>query len=61
MKMVTLLIYCQLDMYFILFKDFIYLFLQRGKGRKKEREGNIDVTEKHRSVAACTHPDQRPN
>ena len=24
------------------FKDFIYLFLERGKGREKEREGNID-------------------
>ena len=24
-------------------KDFIYLFLERGEGREKEREGNIDV------------------
>ena len=27
---------------FIFFKDFIYLFLERGEGRKKERERNID-------------------
>ena len=25
------------------FKDFIYLFLQRGEGREKERESNINV------------------
>ena len=24
-------------------KDFIYLFLERGKGREKERERNINV------------------
>ena len=30
--------------YFILFfKDFIYLFLERGEGREKERERNINV------------------
>ena len=27
----------------IFFKDFIYLFLERGEGREKERERNIDV------------------
>ena len=32
---------------FIYFKDFIYLFLERGEGREKERERNIDVREKH--------------
>ena len=32
---------------FYFFKDFIYLFLKRGEGRKKERERNIDVREKH--------------
>ena len=42
--------------YFILF----YLFLERGKGRGDERERNIDVREKHRSVASCVHPDQGP-
>ena len=25
------------------FKDFIYLFLERGEGREKERERNINV------------------
>ena len=24
-------------------KEFIYLFLERGEGREKDREGNIDV------------------
>ena len=28
---------------FFLFKDFIYLFLERGGGREKERERNIHV------------------
>ena len=28
---------------FFFFKDFIYLFLERGGGREKERERNIDV------------------
>ena len=27
----------------LFFKDFIYLFLERGKGREKEREKNISV------------------
>ena len=27
----------------LFFKDFIYLFLERGKRREKERERNIDV------------------
>ena len=26
----------------LFFKDFIYLFLERGEGREKERERNID-------------------
>ena len=30
-------------LYFLLFKDFIYLFLERRKGREKERERNINV------------------
>ena len=33
-----------------LFKtDFIYLFLEKGERREKERERNMDVTEKRRS------------
>ena len=27
----------------IFFKDFVYLFLERGEGREKERERNINV------------------
>ena len=42
-------------------KDFIYLFLERGEGKKKEREGNIDVTEKHQSVSSCMCPNQGSN
>ena len=26
-----------------MFKDFIYLFLERGEGKEKEKEGNINV------------------
>ena len=29
------------------FKGFIYVFLERGEGKKKERERNIVVKEKH--------------
>ena len=44
--------------YFLYFlKDFIYLFLERGEGREKVRERNInDVQEIHGSVASCTSP-----
>ena len=38
-------------------KHFIYLILERGGGRKKEGERNIDVREKHQSVASHTCPD----
>ena len=38
------------------FKGFIYLFLERGQGKEKEREGNSDVKDKHQSVASHTHP-----
>ena len=31
-----------------------YLLLERGEGREKKRERNIDVREKHRSVASYT-------
>ena len=29
-------------MFFFIFKDFIYLLLERGEGKEKERESNID-------------------
>ena len=35
-----------------IFKDFIYLFLERGEGREKERGRNIYVQERHRLVAS---------
>ena len=35
-------------------KDFIYLLLERGEGREKEKKRNINVIEKHRLVACCT-------
>ena len=45
---------------FILFKDFIDLFLERREGREKERETHIDVGEKSQSIASCIHPYQEP-
>ena len=36
--------------------DFFNLFLERGKGTEKEKERNINVREKHQSVATCTPP-----
>ena len=33
-------------MYAFIFKDYIYLILERGEGREKEREKNIDRGEK---------------
>ena len=44
----------------IFFKDFIYLFLESGEGREKERERNIGAREKHRSVASYTPPTRHP-
>ena len=37
---------------FMFFKYFIHLFLGRGERREKEKERNIDVREKHQSVAS---------
>ena len=36
-------------------------FEERREGKEKERERNIDVRDKYRSVASCTQPDQGPN
>ena len=38
----------------------VYLFLERGEGREKERERNIDVWEKHPSFASHTSPNWGP-
>ena len=35
------------------------MILEREEGREKER--NIGMTEKHLSVASCTHPNQESN
>ena len=43
--------------WFLYFKKlFIYLFLERGEGRQRERERNIDMKEKHVSVAFAKGP-----
>ena len=42
----------------VLKKDFYNLFLERGEGREEERERDIDVREKHRSVASRVLPHQ---
>ena len=44
-----------------MFKEFIYLFLERGEGRQKERERDIDVRERHPSVASGRCPSWGPN
>ena len=46
----------------LLFKEKrFYLFLERGDGRENEGERNINVKEKHHSVAFCKHLDQGPH
>ena len=47
---------CPLSFYFYFFKDLIYLFSERGEGRGKERERNIDVWEQHLLVVSCSPP-----
>ena len=37
-----------------IFKDFLYLFLERGEEREKERKRNIDVREKHQLAVSLT-------
>ena len=46
--------------FFFWFLTFIYSLLERGKGRKKQRERNIDVRGKHRSLASCLQPNRGP-
>ena len=38
-----------------IFKDFIYLFLERGEGRKKERERNINACMRDTSTSCHSH------
>ena len=38
-----------------------WLTLERGEGRERGRERNIDLREKHWLVTSCTCPDQGPN
>ena len=49
------------SMCFLLTCLFIYLFLERGEGREKKRERNMDIREKHRPVASLMCPDQGLN
>ena len=42
---------------FSFFKDFIYLFFERGEGREKERERNTNVREKHHLDASRMSPE----
>ena len=44
-----------------LFLKIFYSFIFRERRRKGEREGNIDLREKHCLVASCMHPDWEPN
>ena len=41
---------------YIVFKDFIYLFLEREEGREEKRERNRNMREKHQSVASHMPP-----
>ena len=59
MKSVTFLVLQKLAL--LLFKDFIYLFLERGEGREKVMGRNIDVQEKYRLLASRTHGNQGLN
>ena len=42
-------------------KNTYLFFLERGEGRENEREGNIDVREKHQFAALHMHLDQGLN
>ena len=39
----------------------IVLIIERGKGREREWERNIDMREKHRLAAFCMYPNQGPD
>ncbi|KAF6114729.1 hypothetical protein HJG60_010663 [Phyllostomus discolor] len=40
----------------LFFKILFIYFLERGEGREKKKERNINVQEKHQLVASCTPP-----
>ena len=72
---VKLILIMFITLFLSIFKDFSYLFLERGKRSEKQRERNIHVWEKHPSAASptpstgdlahnpgmCSHPDQELN
>ena len=41
---------------FSFLKIFIYLFLEKGEGREREKGRNMDAREKHQSVASHVYP-----
>ena len=49
---------CPCILFFYIFNIFkrFYLLLERGEGREKERDRNIDVLDIHQLVASCTPP-----
>ena len=60
-SLVSLLLLLFLLLTLLLFKDFTYLFLERGEGRDTDRWRDIDVREKHGSVDSCMRLDWGPN
>ena len=46
--------------FFILIQGYVFIGF-RERGRRGERKRNIDMREKHQSVAFCTFPDQESN
>ena len=44
---------------YLFIKDLIYLFLESGEGRKKERKRNIDAWERNIHRLPLTHPQLR--
>ena len=43
-------------MCFLFLRFYLFIFRESGEKREKERERNIDVSEKHQSVAPCMCP-----
>ena len=51
-----LCVICLCTISLLFFKGFIYLLLERGEGKEKERRRNIDLQEKYQLVASCVPP-----